>query len=363
MIWTGILFVQILLFYWASFQEDIIIWHGHFFEFQKEIHQYFFSVFPFSVGDVFYLFLGTGILYFLVKSIKFRKLEITSLLIGVNIFYFSYQIFWGLLYFQAPLINQFSSQEFHQKEVEKLTWKYLELCKNYRERVLEDKNGVFQLKNRDELQKTILNSQEKLPLKFKKPSTGLDLFKSSLFSSVMSFTGISGYYNPFSAEAQYNTNLPDTQLPFTMAHESAHQLGFAREQEANFIGFLLGMKSDNQDLAYSTYWYTLKSLLRFQLEQNPQIVEEVKNSFSEGMQRDYANEQRFYREHSGRLTDFFAMTNDWFLKSNQQEGSITYSYFVDLLLLYEIELQNKKDSHSEECESKNTNDEKIITPS
>lgn len=336
-IWVSILFTQFFLFYGVSFQEKVITWHGQFFEFQKRIHQYLFSVVPFSVGDVFYLFLGGSLLYFFVKSIRLRKLEVTSLLVGANLFYFSYQMFWGLLYFQAALRNQFSSQEFHQEEVEALTWKYLELCKISRERVSENESGVFELKDIKGVENAILKNQEKLSLKFKKYSTGIVLFKPSLFSSMMGFMGISGYYNPFSAEAQYNEKQPHSDLPFTIAHESAHQLGFAREQEANFIGFLLGKGSENQDLAYSTYWYALKSLLRFQMKQNPELVEEVKYSFSEGMRRDYAYEQNFYERHGGRLAGFFEVANDWFLKSNQQEGSVTYSYFVDLLILYEME--------------------------
>ena len=35
------------------------------------------------------------------------------------------------------------------------------------------------------------------------------------------------------------------------------------------------------------------------------------------------------------ITEIFYFTNDIFLKSNQQEGSVTYSYFIDLLVLYE----------------------------
>ena len=35
------------------------------------------------------------------------------------------------------------------------------------------------------------------------------------------------------------------------------------------------------------------------------------------------------------MNAFFAFTNDLFLKTNQQEGAVTYSYFVDLLVRYE----------------------------
>ena len=53
-----------------------------------------------------------------------------------------------------------------------------------------------------------------------------------MFGIIGNYVGFQGYYNPFTTEAQYNAELPNTYIPFTLSHESAHQLGFAREQEA-----------------------------------------------------------------------------------------------------------------------------------
>ena len=47
------------------------------------------------------------------------------------------------------------------------------------------------------------------------------------------------------------------------------------------------------------------------------------------------NEQLFKEKNDSFITEIFYFTNDIFLKSNQQEGSVTYSYFIDLLVLYE----------------------------
>ena len=151
----------------------------------------------------------------------------------------------------------------------------------------------------------------------------------------MSYTGILGYYNPFTAEAQYNSELPSTFIPFTTAHESSHQLGFAREQEANFVGYLMGVNSTNLDLRYSTEYFTLKSLLRFIVDEDPEFVKSVIKNYSPAMKRDRSYERSFIFRHQGWLDEFFGFTNNLFLQSNQQEGSVTYSYFIDLLLNYE----------------------------
>ena len=58
-------------------------------------------------------------------------------------------------------------------------------------------------------------------------------FKSRLkpiaLSEPMTYTHISGVYTYYTGESNLNTNFPDYTIPFTAAHEMAHQRGFARE--------------------------------------------------------------------------------------------------------------------------------------
>jgi hypothetical protein len=310
-----------------------------FFELQKKTHQLFFSWIPFSLGDLMYILLGIFIVYSLILCFKkkSRNKAILKLLIVINIFYFIYQICWGMLYFQPPIIKKLSSQK--EPEIAKaktLALRYLEKCKTTRQSVREDANGIFIITDLKSVQTEILRQQAQLPKYISdKEAPQINAFKPSLFKNVMNFTGILGYYNPFTAEAQYNSGLPHTFIPFTSAHESSHQLGFAREQEANFVGYLIGIYSKNADLRYSTEYFTLKSLLRFISEQDPEFVKSALKQYSPAMKRDRLYERSFILRHQGWLDDFFGFTNNLFLKSNQQEGAVTYSYFIDLLLNYE----------------------------
>ncbi len=309
------------------------------FELQKKSHQILFSWIPFSLGDIIYIVIGVLLLYLAIRCFKrqTRNNAILKILAIVNIFYLTYQIFWGMLYFQTPIIKKLALQEEPSLDkAKKLALQYLEKCKSTRQLITEDKNGVFIVTDLRSIQNEILSQQKKLPASISdKDVPSINSFKPSIFKSVMSFTGILGYYNPFTAEAQYNAQLPSTFLPFTTAHESSHQLGFAREQEANFIGYLIGIHSENAELRYSTEYFTLKSLLKFIIEEDPEFVKEILMNYSPGMKRDRAFEKSFILQHQSWLDDFFSYTNNLFLKSNQQEGSITYSYFIDLLLNYE----------------------------
>lgn len=337
--WAGVLLAQFLLFYGFSKSGAMISFFEQFFEWQKKIHQQLFSWIPFSIGDLIYIILGIFLLYCIVLCFKkkSRNGAFLKLLITINIFYFMYQIFWGMLYFQTPIIKKLSSQKDPETgKAKELALRYLEKCKTTRQSVREDKNGIFVMTDLTAVQTEILQQQVKLPQFISdKRAPQVNTFKSSLFKSVMNFTGILGYYNPFTAEAQYNSRLPHTMIPFTSAHESSHQLGFAREQEANFVGYLIGIHSNNPDLKYSTEYFTLKSLLRFIAEEDPKFVQSVLNSYSPAMKRDRLYERSFILRHQGWLDDFFGFTNNLFLKSNQQEGAVTYSYFIDLLLNYE----------------------------
>lgn len=344
--WAAVLVVQILLFYSLSKIQTAVSFFEGLFEMQKRLHTILFSWIPFSIGDAIYFAAGIYILYLIIKSFtkKTRPSALLKILIFINLFYFLYQIFWGMLYFQTPIISKLPETKITIDKRKNLALEYLEKAKATRESVREDQNGVFMVNDIAEVQNEILKNQNKLPAFITdKKSYNINSIKSSLFSELMSFTGILGYYNPFTAEAQYNNNLPSSYLPFTISHESSHQMGFAREQEANFVGYLIGVSSQNTDLRYSTEYFTLKSLLNSIIQEDEEFVKFVLDNYSEGMKRDRMYEKQFVMQHQGLMNDFFGFTNNLFLKSNQQEGSVTYSYFVDLLVRYKSQI--KKESY------------------
>jgi hypothetical protein len=337
--WAGLLLAQFVLFFLFSRSSEIVGFFENFFENQKKFHQLIFSWIPFSFGDVLYISMGIFLIYNITGCFRKarRKRALLQILICLNTFYFLYQIFWGMLYFQTPIIKKLSSQQ--EPTVEKakmLALQYLQKCKETRKLAREDANGIFIIKDLNAVQNEILKRQTMLSENIsQKTVPEINSFKPSIFKSGMSFTGILGYYNPFTAEAQFNSKLPNTLIPFTLAHESSHQLGFAREQEANFVGYLIGINSTNIELRYSTEYFTLKNLLNYILDKDPAFVKAILKNYSPEMKRDRAYEKAFILKHQGLLDDFFGFTNNLFLKSNQQEGSITYSYFINLLLNYE----------------------------
>ena len=336
--WVGLFVIQILLFYLFSRCGGAVYFVDFLFEQKKYFLQSIFSKIPFSLGDVVYFVLGLLLVFSIFKlfNSKTRKVYSLRLLKVFNVFYFVYQLVWGMTYFQRPIVLALDEKEPQIVEIKALALKYLHQAKRTRMLVKEDGKGVFQIQDLEKIKREILSRQKKIPAFLgNKISTEIDNFKPSLYSGFMNYTGVLGYYNPFSTEAQYNSHLPHTYLPFTLSHESAHQLGFAREQEANFVGYLVGIGSENPELRYSTEYFALKSLLRALIAEDEDFVKTVIAQYSDEMKRDYQTEKDFVEKYQGPMNTFFAFTNDLFLKTNQQEGAVTYSYFVDLLVRYE----------------------------
>jgi hypothetical protein len=77
--------------------------------------------------------------------------------------------------------------------------------------------------------------------------------KPVMASEVMTYAHIAGVYSFFTGESNINVNLPDYTIPYTAAHELAHQRGIAREDEANMMAFLVCIRSDDPYIQYSAY--------------------------------------------------------------------------------------------------------------
>ncbi len=109
-----------------------------------------------------------------------------------------------------------------------------------------------------------------------------------IYSYAGNYLGFQGYYNPFSGEAQVNTTIPRFLEPFVTTHEMAHQLGYAKENEANFVAFLACRSYPSNEFRYSMYFdmynYAISEVYRrdsvlakeFQKKLHPQVIKDIK---------------------------------------------------------------------------------------
>lgn len=107
---------------------------------------------------------------------------------------------------------------------------------------------------------------------------------------------IMGYYFPFSLEANINSMMHITNVAPTVCHELSHTKGFIYEDDANFIGFLACVESEDKFLQYCGYL----SVLNY-----------VNNDFYESINKN-KNE---YKKHV-RISDIVADDNIFLTKED-----------------------------------------------
>ena len=159
--------------------------------------------------------------------------------------------------------------------------------------------------------------------------------KPSLLSLPLSYMGFGGYLNPFSLEAQYNDKVPNYKYPSLIAHEMAHQLGYAKENEANFVSCYINMYSQNQKIKYAGFTYALKFCLNEVYRRSPEDFETLKAKVNPGILKNYKDVQEFWKSYKNPMEPVFKNVYGNFLKvNNQPRGIESYNYVVALLVNY-----------------------------
>ena len=101
----------------------------------------------------------------------------------------------------------------------------------------------------------------------------------SIFSTPLSYMGFSGYINPFTLEANINYNIPKISFPVTICHEIAHQIGYAFEDEANYIAIKVLSNSNDNFLKYSgnlmAVQYLLSEIRKNDIEKHKDYIKEL----------------------------------------------------------------------------------------
>ena len=159
--------------------------------------------------------------------------------------------------------------------------------------------------------------------------------KSSLYSKVLTYMGYSGYLNPFTGEAQVNALATHYSFPVTAAHEVAHQLGYASEKEANFIGFLATYHHKEPYFRYSAILFALRYCMKEVRQLSPEKHEAYKQQLRVGILENYTEAYRFWTQYENPMEEVFKQSYDTFLKANAQEGGIqNYDYVTGMLIYY-----------------------------
>lgn len=157
--------------------------------------------------------------------------------------------------------------------------------------------------------------------------------KPVIASKLLSYANIGGMFFPFTMESNINVDNPLFVIPWTMAHELAHQCGFMREDEANFIAYLACRQSDDALMRYSGYVLAYDNAISALRRVDPEAASAISLGLSAAVQRDLAGRAQHWAKYEGPVQNVSNAANDTYLKANDQaDGMQSYGRMVDLLL-------------------------------
>lgn len=341
---TALLPIQILTVSWLSTQPQWIEEH-----YSNNIYQTISSFFrfllgwiPFSVGDIlliYFLYVSVRFFFRFFKTFKkIWKRSLFQIASFISVLYFCFYLFWGFNYFRKPLSENlgYKTKEYSTEKLVDLTSLLVFKINTIHKEISIDSTSVPEFPHSKKEIYPLANQAFKL-LGDTYPQFVYKYYsvKSSLLSGLQSYNGTSGYLNPLTGEAHVNNKIPITGYPSTTCHEIAHQIGFAAENEANFIGFLASIYSDNKYFQYSGYRMAIRYTVMEVYRRDKELYKKLLTSLNSGILKDFNQSNDFWDQYKNPLEPFIKKGYNAYLKANNQaKGVQSYNYVVDLLISY-----------------------------
>lgn len=261
---------------------------------------------------------------------------VLTLALGAATVYAGFCLLWGPFYGADSFQDRsaLTARGGTAAELEQLTAYFAEKVNRYSEAVPRDEEGRFAVSRNDILAfypHAYDGAAEVYPFLALHDSAPKG-FAASRALSAIQFTG---FYFPFTGEANLNIDSPAYALPATLCHEMAHQRGVASEQECNFVGILAATTADNAAYNYSGwlmgYIYLHNALYRVDAD----ACRAIRATLSAGADADLRANSRYWAQFEGPVKTVSEKVYDGFLQSNGlQDGIQNYGTVADLLLAY-----------------------------
>lgn len=305
------------------------------------------SLAPFSIAEflvlLFLLFLLYRIVLFTVRMIRRRgRRARTALRFAANaaclvsVLFFLYMLNCGINYYRYTFADVcgLSIQPSSEQELKGLCVRLRDSVNRLRKEVPEDSDSTAKRnKNIPETLGEAKRFYDKMEAEYPTLRAGYGPPKSVLLSRAMSHLNITGIFFPFTFEANVNTDVPAYTIPATMCHELSHLRGYMREDEANFIGYLVCEKSGSAEFAYSGDMLAFVYASNALYAQDSDAANQIFAGLSDGVRRDLAANSRYWKQFEGPVSTASSRVNDRYLKANSQsDGVQSYGRMVDLLL-------------------------------
>ncbi len=292
-----------------------------------------FSGFTIAIGDLLFFLALTLIVIYFIFFFRFKKNDFVNIFAVLSITIFLFYSLWGLNYFRTPLLSKLDIGEVKYESLQRTL---IELINDVNQihLLLGDQNSTIDNLGFDK-EKIISELKLNNIKKFDKiPTT--KFVKRPILPEIYLYQGVSGYINPFTLEAIVVKEIPSIDFSITVLHEQAHQLGYAAEEDANFLAFISSINNEDLLIKYSGYVFGLTYLLNEIQVNHKENISSFTDKINPGIIEDINSRRKFWAKYSNNIiNDLQSLLYDIYLKSNNQKSGIrSYSRIVNHIINY-----------------------------
>ena len=304
---------------------------------------------PFSLAEVIICSAGIGVIAYIVYGVvrmicgknRLKRLykTIFTLLSFALMVYALFSVFWGTYYYADDFISRsgLKNEKISVEQLKTVTEYFADIANEYSAKVERNEKGFYR-PDRDEILEMSPELYENLEEKFPCLEGKALRAKPFKFSKILSYTDFTGFFFPFTGEANVNADFPPNLFPSTVAHELAHQRGIAKEQEANFAAVLASLEYGQEDFVYSAALLAYTHLGNALYKADYEAWKEISSSLSDYVRLDFAENRAYWKQFEGPAQTTMNTVYEGFLQSYDQKlGMKSYGACVDLLVNYYYE--------------------------
>lgn len=157
------------------------------------------------------------------------------------------------------------------------------------------------------------------------------------WAGLYSAQGKTGVTVPLTGESAVNPKIPDQGIPFAMAHEMAHRLCIARDDEANFSAFLACSVNEDLEYQYSAYFMAYRFCIEALQDVDAEAAERIAAGCTQALADDVDGYDRYFRENRNDelTTRLVSSVSDTYDEATANE-KIQYSSVCDYLVNWHI---------------------------
>ena len=248
---------------------------------------------------------------------------------------------YGLNQYAGPIEDdlRLHMKDYTQTDLENATVFYRDMAMELADKIERDENGAPVLGEFEELAAITGDGYRSLARERSFSIYGGDYtpVKKLGWAPIYSALGKTGVTVALTGEAAVNPNIPDQGLPFAMAHEMAHRLCIAREDDANFSAFLACAENESIAHQYSGYFMAYRFCIEALSSVDMEAAEALSAAVTGNLAADIDEYGKYFTENRDeKMTMLVSSVTDTYEEATADE-TVRYSSVCDYLVNWHID--------------------------